>query len=247
MRSWAWFLAVFLGAAAIGCASVPAGPPGSVAAGPAHIAVMPLRNETNAVDGPTAVREAIGRVLVQRAYLVKSFDATDVVLRDQFGVTLGGQLDTIPVGTLGEALEVDAILYGRLLDFNELTTGIYNERKVRAVFRLVDTVTGQVLWERGLGVRSELVMRGGAGVGATVLGRMSDPRDAEAPWVTIEHVEAGRDYRESLAIGLGTKLLSKALRIHLEREADALARLVTDDLRWSPPGSFRRQEDRSGR
>jgi hypothetical protein len=237
MRSRAWLSVVIAAMVAAGCATVSSGPPGSVESGHAQIAVMPLRNDTNDVDGPSVVREAMARALLSRAYLVKSFGSTDTVLRDQFGVTLGGQLDNVSVQKLGEALDVDAILYGKLMDFKELTTGAYNERKVRATFRLVSTATGQVLWERGLGVRSEQVMQGGAGVGATVLGRMSDPRDAEAPWVTIEHIEAGRDYRESLAFGLGTRLLTQALGIHLAKESDALARLITENLHWWPESS----------
>jgi hypothetical protein len=37
---------------------------------------------------------------------------------------------------IGETLEVDGILYGTLMDFDETTTGVYNVRKVRAVFKL---------------------------------------------------------------------------------------------------------------
>lgn len=207
------------------------------------LAVLPLRNDTNDVDGPAVVQEKMARALTARGFRVRNTGTSDQVLRDEFGVTLGGQLDGIAAQRLGEALNVDALLFGILLDFNETTLGVYNVRKVRALFRLVSTATGTVLWERGLGVRSEQAMAGRAGDAATVLGRLSDPRDAEAPWVTIERIEAGRSYQESLAIGLGTRLLTKALGIHLEREASALARMITDnfpripDLRSDAPGS----------
>ena len=43
---------------------------------------------------------------------------------------------------------------------------------------------------------------------------------------------------ESFAIGLGSKLLSKAAGIHLDHESTELARRVTDNLPWGPgPGS----------
>jgi hypothetical protein len=199
-----------------------------------HIAVLPLRNDTNDVNGPGTVQAAMARALRSRFYVVRDVAATDRILMDRFGITLGGQLETLPVAELGEALNTEAVLYGTLMDFNETTTGAYTVRKVRAKFRLVSTATGGVLWERGLGVRSEMSMSGAGGLAGTALGRLSDPRDAEAPWVTIEHVRAGDTYQESLAIGLGTKLLTKALRIHLERESSELARRIIDTLRWTP-------------
>jgi hypothetical protein len=217
-----------------GCASWPRGT-GEGLIGHSQIAVMPLQNDTNDVDGPAVVQEKMAKALARRGYIIQNVEATNRILRDRFGVTLGGQAGGVDIRALGEALEADAILYGTLMDFNEVTTGLFNVRKVRAKFRLVEAASGRVLWERGLGVRSEQVMRGKEGLAATALGRLSDPRDAEAPWVTIEHVEVGKDVRESLAFGLGTRLLTKALGIHLEREADALARMIIDNLAWTPP------------
>lgn len=199
-----------------------------------QIAVMPLRNDTNDVDGPKTVQRAMAQALRSRSYVVRDVAVTGQILMDRFGITLGGQLETLPVQELGEALNTEAVLYGTLMDFNDMTTGAYTVRKVRAKFRLVSTVTGQVLWERGLGVRSEMSMSGAGGLAGTALGRLSDPRDAEVPWVTIEHIVTGDRYQDSLAIGIGSQLLAKALRIHLERESDELARRITDTLRWRP-------------
>lgn len=217
-----------------GCASVPRGAMEEELTGHGHIAVMPLRNDTNDVDGPAVVQNKTAKALERRGYIVQNVKATNRILRDRFGVTLGGQAEGVEVRALGEALDADAILFGTLMDFNELTTGLFNVRRVRVKFRLVDAASGQVLWERGLGVRSEQVVRGKKGLAATALGRLSDPRDAEAPWITIEHVAAGKGMRESLAIGLGASLLTKALGIHLEREAAVLARMIIDNLHWKP-------------
>lgn len=220
----------------IGCAARPPVPMGPTdASNPLRrVAVLPLKNDTNDVDGPKLVREKMAHAFIRRSYVVKDLKETDQILRDQLGISLGGQLDLTTPQKLGEALGVEGVLYGTLMDFDETTTGVYNVRKVRAKFKLVDTLTGQAEWERGLGVRSEMRMEGQKGNIATAVGRAADPRDKEAPWVTIEHIEAGRTYKESLALGLGTRLLTKALGIHLERESSELARLVTDNLRWGP-------------
>ena len=199
-----------------------------------RIAVLPLKNDTNDVDGPKLMQQKMANQLIRRAYIVRDTKETDLILRDKLGINLGGQLDMTTPQQLGEALEVDGVLYGTLMDFDETTTGVYNVRKVRAVFKLVNTVTGQTEWERGLGVRSEHRMIGSGGDLATILGRAADPREKDAPWITIEHIEAGENYKQSLAIGLGAKLLTKALGIHLEREVTELTRLVTDNLRWGP-------------
>ncbi len=194
------------------------------------VALLPLQNDTNDVDGPAVVRDKMAKALADRGVAVRDLGAADAVLRDGFGVTIGGQAEGVDPQRLGEALNVDALLFGVLMDFQETTLGAYNVRKVRARFRLVSASTGSVIWERGLGVRSELVMAGRAGDAATALGRLSDPRDADAPWVTIEHIEAGRNVQESLALGLGSRLLTRALGIHLAREAAALARMIAGDF-----------------
>lgn len=199
-----------------------------------RIAVLPMRNDTGDVEGPRIVREKMVGALIRRSYRVMDVNESDRILRDRLGINLGGQLELSTPQKLGEVLGVEGVLYGTLMDFDETTTGAYNVRKVRASFRLVNTSSGRAEWSRGLGVLSEQRMRGAGGGIAAVLGRAGDARDGEAPWVTIEHIAAGDTYKESLVIGLGTRLLTTVLGIHLEREADALARMVTDDLRWGP-------------
>jgi hypothetical protein len=78
-------------------------------------------------------------------------------------------------------------------------------------------------------------MQGNAGAAATLAARASDARDKEVPWVTIESTTTGSNkLGESFAIGLGTKLISKAIGKHLDHESTELARRVTEDLPWGP-------------
>jgi hypothetical protein len=121
------------------------------------------------------------------------------------------------------------------MDFDELTTGVVNVKKVRAKFKLVNAMTGQTWWQAGLGVRSEMRMEGRGGLAGTLVGRAADARDKEVPWVTIEGTTTGTsNYRDSLAIGLTTRFLSQAIGIHLDRESTELARRVTHNLPWGP-------------
>ena len=199
------------------------------------VALLPLKNDTTDVDGPELMRKKMSDMLYEHAYLVMDTKESDQVLRDRMGITLGGQLDMTTAQKLGEELGVQGVLYGTLMDFDEMTTGYYNVRKVRATFKLVNTMTGQPAWQGGLGVKSEVVMSGRTGGAATLLGRAADARDKEVPWVILDRVvTSDQNVGHSLAFNLGAKLLTKTMGIHLDHEATELARRVTKNLPWGP-------------
>jgi hypothetical protein len=171
----------------------------------------------------------------KRSYNVKDVKETDQILRDQMGINLGGQLDLTTPQKLGEVLGVEGVLYGTLMDFDETNTGVLDVRKVRAAFRLVSTGTGLAVWERGLGVRSETRMAGRTGNAAALVARGSDAQEKEVPWVTTESIATGeRNVGQALAIGLGAKLLTKAIGIHLEHETREMVNRLADTLPWGP-------------
>jgi len=121
----------------------------------AKVAVLPMNNKTNDMEGPNWVRAAFVQMVPSRYYMVVSSAAVDQTLKDQMGVTIGGQLDFTNPGAgaptpqkVGEVLGVDGLFYGTLEDFQNLITGFYNKRKVSATFKLVNAKTGQVVWEK---------------------------------------------------------------------------------------------------
>lgn len=116
------------------------------------VAVLPLYNATNDVNGPILVRKVFNK-RIHRNYKTMSLNEIDRTLRDKMGITHGEQLDIATPQKLGEVLGVDGVVYGYLLNFDDITTGVYNVRKVRAGFKLVDTRTGRTLWAKGKGVR----------------------------------------------------------------------------------------------
>jgi hypothetical protein len=191
------------------------------------------------VDGPNLVRKKIVAALVNKSYNIVDTKESDQVLRDQMGINLGGQLDMTTPQKIGEVLGVEGVLYGTLMDFDESTTGLLDVKKVRAKFKLVNTMTGQTVWERGLGVRSEVRMSGKAGDVAIVAARAADAKEKDVPWVTIESsVTSEQNVGRSLAYGLGAKLFTKAAGIHLDYESTELVRRVADNLPWGPgPGA----------
>ena len=157
-----------------------------------RVAVLPMKNDTTDVDGPTLVREKFSEALTNKSYVVQDMKETDQILRDQMGINLGGQLDLTTAQKLGETLGVEAVLYGTLMDFDETTTGILNVKKVSGKFKLVNTKTGQVAWTRALGVQSEVRMSGAAGSAASAVAKVANARDKELKWVTLSSTTSGK-------------------------------------------------------
>lgn len=191
------------------------------------VAVLPIYNATNDVEGPRTVRELTEKRVQRWHYNSKPLSEVDQILKDQMGITLGSQLDLTTAQKLGAALGVDGVLYGYLLNFDDITTGIYNEKRVRAGFRLVDTKTGKVVWAGGRGVRNE---SGAAGSIASsrddgIGGLKSVPGIAEIPRLD-EWEKAGEASDASFMMAMGGKLLDKATGGYLKAETEAMLNKV---------------------
>ena len=123
---------------------------------PARVAVLPLNNLTTDLDGPEIVRYWFGqRLSDKKGYVIVPPAEVARVLKDDFGITDGGQLAAAAPAALGKKLGADALIYGELLDFGYQTAGFVNTRKVRARFRMVNAADGLLLWEaEGVGANS---------------------------------------------------------------------------------------------
>jgi len=198
-----------------------------------RLAILPLRNDTTDVEAPEFVREKLITAFQRRLYMVQPLEETDLILRDELGITLGGQLEMASVGELREALQVEGLLFGTLMDYGETTTGLVNVRKVRGKFKIVDTATESVFWENGIGVKTQDTSGGLAGSLPGALANAGG-RDEEVPWVVIESHSSNRSLLDGLAAGLATKLVSKALGVHLERETNEMIWRIVQNLPWGP-------------
>ena len=198
-----------------------------------RLAVLPLVNNTNDVDAPEFVRERLVEALAARLYNVQPLEETDQILRDQMGITLGGQLEMADNQELARTLGVEGLLYGDLMDFHETTTGVYNARNVRGRFRIVNAAADGTFWQNGIGVRSQDTHEGVVGGAAAVVAGAT-ASDEEVPWVVIDSTSTNESILTGMAVGLGTKLVSKAMGMHLARETDEMIRLVLETLPVGP-------------
>lgn len=111
-----------------------------------RVAVLPMANETNDLDGPVFVRKLIQEALAARGLALVPLDQIDAILKDN-GFTDGGQLRAAAPADLGKWLSADTLLYTSLVEFNYINVGFYWQRKVELVGRLVRAETGERLWE----------------------------------------------------------------------------------------------------
>lgn len=201
------------------------------------IAVMPIYNATNDVDGPQMIRRMIFESLESLHYDAMPLDELDVNLSDHFGVTLGSQLDLLDPIALGDGLSVDALLYGYLLDFDTVTTGLYNVKKVRAGFKLIDAKTGRLIWAGGRGVRSEVISQGRAGVAVAALAAPSNNLDEFKTIKGIETIPGIGDWKlirsrqekkagDAAIFSLGERLITTAVGAHLKMESSEMLEAI---------------------
>lgn len=114
---------------------------------PQKVAVLPMANRSNDLKGHEYVRQEFAQGIERKGYVVLPLQETDEILRTKLGINEGGQLNSVTPQKVGEALGVDAVIYGDLLDFKFVNIGFYQNKFVEADFRMVDTKSGQALWE----------------------------------------------------------------------------------------------------
>ena len=208
------------------------------------VAVLPFYNVTNDVGGAMGLREEFQKRLEHRHYRFMPLKEVDELLLNRMGITLGDQLEMTDAIELGKVLGVDGLVYGYVLDFDDVTTGVYNVKKVRAGFKLVDAKTGRVMWTGAKGVKS-VIAGGKAGVGISVLkeaiGEESftsygikglEEIDGLDDWHIIR-AGATKKFEDAAMLSLGEMLITKAFGVHLWLESNTMMDMV---MRGFPSG-----------
>jgi len=110
------------------------------------IAVLPMANQSNDLDGPVYLRQLIQERLAARGYEVLSMAQIDAQLKIQ-GFTDGGQLGATTPQKIGEWIGADSLFYSTIENFDYINVGFYSQRRVKIVGKLVSAKTGRRLWE----------------------------------------------------------------------------------------------------
>lgn len=110
------------------------------------MALLPMSNESNDLDGPIFLRKLLFEDLTARGFQVLPTDAIDAALKAQ-GFTDGGQLRATTPQKIGEWTGADVLLYSTIENFDYINVGFYAQRRVKILAKLVDAKTGERLWE----------------------------------------------------------------------------------------------------
>ncbi len=110
------------------------------------MAVLPMDNESNDLDGPVFVRKLMQEALAARSFQVLPTSQIDEQLKAQ-GFTDGGQLRATTPQKLGEWTGADTLLYSTLENFDYINVGVYAQRRVKLLAKLIEAKTGTKLWE----------------------------------------------------------------------------------------------------
>ncbi|MBE9531537.1 MAG: DUF799 family lipoprotein [Proteobacteria bacterium] len=207
------------------------------------VAVLPMYNLTNNLDGAEYVRERFTEELSNRQYVVMDTAEVTSILQEQTGITLGSQLEMTSPEVIGEILGVDALVYGYLLDFDDIILGVYNARVVRAAFKAVNVRSGKLMWSNAKGFKF-VIFSGDLGLLATIAKELVDSGESFETVKGLEDISGLNDWTtvpvpvesiENAAIlTLGALVIGKAFGVHLHHESNVMIEELTRNIPAGP-------------
>ena len=113
---------------------------------PRSIAVLPVLNETVSLKAPELLRPILSQRLSRKGYEVPGTESIDIKLQEK-DIWEAGQIHSMTPQELGKLLGTDALLYSAVTEFNTTYMVVYASMTVGARFWLVDTRSGNRIWE----------------------------------------------------------------------------------------------------
>lgn len=113
---------------------------------PNSLLVLPVINETTSAEAPESFLSTIANPLIQRGYYVVPVLPGIAILQAN-GLYEGGQLSSVSPSVFKEVLGVDAVLYVTLHSWDTSYAVIASSVSVAMTYTMVDTTTGDILWE----------------------------------------------------------------------------------------------------
>jgi parallel beta-helix repeat protein len=147
---------------------------------PRTVAVLPFLNKARSQKGSEAVRRGFYNHFSSLPFKDMELYRIDELLR-KAGLEDPAVINQTPPQELGKILNVDAVIYGVISDFDKLFAVIYSNVSVGAEIRMMDTKTGKRLWR---GQHVTRIHEGGIstspiGIIATVIATAMNVRDIQ--------------------------------------------------------------------
>ena len=112
---------------------------------PHTVAVLPFLNQAKSQEGSDAVRKGFYNHFSSLPFKDVELYRVDNLLR-KAGLEDPAVINKTSPQELGKILNVDAVVFGTISDFDKLFAVIYSNVSVGAEIRMVDTRTGKLLW-----------------------------------------------------------------------------------------------------
>lgn len=176
---------------------------------PLKVAVLPMENLSNDVNGPVVIRKSFNESIARKGYITMDLEEIDRILRD-IGITDGGQIRAFDNKFISEKLGVNVLIFGEVVQYFQGTSleiippGLVYKREVKAHFKMIDISTEKVMWENEHGL-----------VTKDPLGREKKKKD------DTEHTFFG---------DLVGNVLADTIKSGLEILSDKLAKQIADSM-----------------
>ena len=134
---------------------------------PRSIVVIPPANNTVEVNASYIFLSTISQPLAEKGYYVFPVSVIDHFLKEN-GMPTPEDMNTAPLDKIREHIGADAVLYVSIEDWGQKYQVLSSKTIVHSKLRLVDTRTGQLLWDTTAYAEYSSGDSGGGLVGALV-------------------------------------------------------------------------------
>jgi hypothetical protein len=138
-----------------------------IASKPKSILIIPPNNSSIDVNAPYIFLSTITKPIAEKGYYVFPVAVIDHFLKEN-GLPTPAEMNTIPLDKIREHIGADAVLYVSIEEWGQKYQVISSTSVVRSTLRLVDTRTGDLLWESTAFAQQQSGDGGGGILGAII-------------------------------------------------------------------------------
>lgn len=113
---------------------------------PVRVAILPFENLTNNDKAGSLVRNSFYSQFASKKYRDVELFEIDEILDDN-GLYEDHTYNSLEVSKLGQLLNADGVVYGKITGYNKLHLGLYSQVYVELEVKLVEASTSKVLWQ----------------------------------------------------------------------------------------------------
>lgn len=113
---------------------------------PVRVAILPFENMTSNDKAGRLVRNSFYSQFASKKYRdVELFEIDEIL--DENGLYEDHKYNSSKVSKLGQLLNADGVVYGKITGYNKLHLGLYSQVYVELEVKLVEASTSKVLWQ----------------------------------------------------------------------------------------------------